>query len=258
VFVAAVPLFLWRQRRAAEPMVALDLWADPLIASANAASLLAGMALMGITSFLPIYVQGVMGRSALVAGVALTMMAGGRPVATTLSRYFYRWIGTRGAVRLGAALMACGSVVLLPLTPTASPVIAAVGSLVMGFGMGLLSTTCIIVIQGSVEWSKRGVATSSNVFARFLGSTLGVAVLGGVLNFALGRAPGGMSSADRIRDLLAGGAQAGTTGPGHELLQRALGAGLHATFWGIFALALATLVVAVFVPAPPLQSLGRR
>ena len=57
----------------------------------------------------------------------------------------------------------------------------------MGFGMGLLSTASIVLIQDIVTWAQRGSATASNVFARNLGSTLGAAALGAVLNFGLSR-----------------------------------------------------------------------
>ena len=55
----------------------------------------------------------------------------------------------------------------------------------MGFGMGLLSVTCIVLIQDSVGWNMRGAATASNVFARSLGNTLGASVLGAILNFGI-------------------------------------------------------------------------
>jgi predicted MFS family arabinose efflux permease len=166
-------------------MVALELWSQRLIASANGATLLAGMTLIGLTTFLPMYVQGVLGRSAVVAGFALTMMAVGWPLASIVSARLFRSIGMHATLRLGSALMPFGASLLLLLSPERSPVLAAVGSFVTGFGMGLFSMTCIVRIQASVDWSKRGSATASNVFARTLGNTLGATLLGAVLNLSI-------------------------------------------------------------------------
>ena len=74
-----------QERRARDPMMALGLWGRRPIATANAATLLSGMAIIGLTTFLPMYVQGVLNRSALVAGFALTMMVLGWPIGATLA-----------------------------------------------------------------------------------------------------------------------------------------------------------------------------
>ncbi|MEZ0326924.1 MAG: MDR family MFS transporter [Fimbriimonas sp.] len=249
VFVVTTPLFLWHERRAKEPMLDLELWTHRLVASANAASMVAGMTLIGITGFLAIYVQGVMGRSATIAGLALTMMAVGWPIASTLAKRFYRAIGVRGTLRLGSGLIIVGAAVFPFMSPGASPVMAGTGSMITGFGMGLLVMTCVILIQSSVGWSQRGSATASNVFARTLGNTLGAAILGSVLNLGvlayvdpLGR----RASAEQMRTLLehreTGGAR------NHELLVGALNHGLHLTYWCVLAFAVLTFALSLFIP----------
>ncbi|MGH8801874.1 MAG: MDR family MFS transporter, partial [Casimicrobiaceae bacterium] len=187
LFVAALTLYLRRERRAREPMVDLALWRTRLVASINASTLLAGASIIGVTSFVPIYVQGVLGRSAIVAGFALTAMSVGWPLASMLSGRFLRALDARRTVRAGGAVLFAGSLGLAFMAPGAGPLAAGAGSFVVGFGMGLLNTTFIILIQGSVPWAKRGGATASNVFARMLGGTLGAAILGAVLNAALTR-----------------------------------------------------------------------
>jgi len=112
----------------------------------------------------------------------------------------------------------------------------------MGFGMGFLSTAAIVLIQGSVGWAERGAATASNLFARNLGSTLGAAVLGTVLNASLARGHAG--SLQQVQQLLAGhgsavGAVASRAGLAHSL---------HLTFWGVLLIAGVTLALSVFVP----------
>ena len=160
------------------------------------------MAVIGLTTFLPMYVQGVLDRSALVAGFALTMMVLGWPIGATLATRAFPRFGLRGPLLLGAALLPLGAVLFLLLAPGVSPVVAGIGSVIMGLGMGFLTSSAIILIQDSVGWAERGAATASNVFSRNLGSTLGATALGAVLNIALARYGAAGITPDRIRDLL--------------------------------------------------------
>src|SRR5262249_41927652 len=85
--VAAVIIgaFLHPELFAAEPMLRLDLWRNRVIAVGNVAAITIGAVMMGITAFVPAYVQGAMGRSPLVAGFALTAMSLGWTGATTVA-----------------------------------------------------------------------------------------------------------------------------------------------------------------------------
>jgi hypothetical protein len=108
----------------------------------------------------------------------------------------------------------------------------------------------LLLVQGTVDWSKRGSATASNIFSRNLGSTLGAAVLGSVLNFGLSRFPG--VHPDQVRQLL----QARTGGGSVDgSLRYALDHSLHLTFWFVLALSLLTVALAMFIPSRHLHEL---
>jgi MFS family permease len=242
VCVVAAMLFFWRETRARDPIVAFALWARRPIATANVATLLSGMAVIGLTTFLPMYVQAVLGHSALVAGFALTAMVLGWPIGATLAARNFARFGLRQTLVFGAALLPAGAVAFVALAPGMSPWVAGIGSLVMGFGMGFLSTAAIVIVQDSVGWAERGAATAANLFARNLGSTLGATVLGAALNISL--AHGGAVSDAQIRALLDRGPQAG----GGEHVRAALAHSLHVTFLGVLVIATATLLAALLVP----------
>ena len=246
-FILLLLLFVVQERRTPDPMIAFALWGRRPVAASNGAALLAGMALMGLTTFLPMYVQGVMGRSALVAGFALTMMVVGWPIGATAAARSLNRFGLRPILVLGAVLMPIGALAFAVLTPRSSPALAGLGSLVMGLGMGLLSTASIVLIQDIVSWAQRGSATASNMFARNLGSTLGAAALGAVLNFGLARS--GIPSADIENDLRRLLDHPDLLDPGQSLMREALQHSLHLTFWAILALSLATVIVALMVPS---------
>jgi len=239
-------LFVGQERRCRDPMIVFDLWAHRPIAIANAASLLSGMTIIGLTTFLPMYVQAVLGRSALLAGFALTAMVMGWPIASTIAAKNLKHLSLRSLLLIGAGLLPLGAFPYIVLDHVSALAMAGLGSLVMGFGMGFLSVSCILIVQGCVGWAERGAATASNIFARNLGSTLGATVLGGVLNISLAHQGNGVAiDIDAIRQLID---HHGTSlvDPG---LRAALAHGLDLTFWAMFLVAVLTFLVATLVPA---------
>lgn len=228
VSAVAVVAFLWQERRAEAPMVAPDLWLRRPIAASNIAVFFASMAIMGLTTFLPMYVQTVLDQSPLVAGFALTMLLLGWPCGATLaSRQFGRF-GLKPFMIAGGIIIPLGAILLTFLSPGSSPVLAGAGSLIMGFGMGLLNIAALILTQESVGATERGSATASNVFSRNLGSTLGAALLGAVLSYGLGHTTGGQSiGPDQLRALLNGG---GLAAGDVDSVRLALQGALHGTF----------------------------
>ena len=109
VAVVAVALFVIQERRSPEPMISLELWGRRPIAAANAASLLSGMVMIGLTTFLPVFVQGVMQKSPLIAGFALSAMVLGWPVGATIGVRGFRRFGVRAVLRAGGALVPVGA-----------------------------------------------------------------------------------------------------------------------------------------------------
>ncbi|GAC1338455.1 MAG: MDR family MFS transporter [Acetobacteraceae bacterium] len=249
VCAVSTVLFVLQERRAAEPMVDFALWTRRPIATANAATLLSGMAIIGLSAFLPMYVQGVLNRSALVAGFTLTAMSFGWPVGAILAAKGFHRVGLRAVFLFGGALLPVGAFLILQLRPGLSPAVAGIGSLVMGLGMGLLSTAAIVIVQGSVGWAERSAATASNVFSRNLGSTFGATLMGGVLNTSLAHqgAGGSVVGFDQIRRLL------DLPGLADPAVQHALSQGLHLTFWAMFLITVSTFAVANLVPRVALK-----
>jgi EmrB/QacA subfamily drug resistance transporter len=249
VCVVAGVLFVLQERRAAEPMISFELWARRPIAATNASTLLTGMVLMGATTFLPIYVQGVLQRSPVVAGMALTMMMFGWPIGATISARLFRRFNLRAILVVGSVFIPIGGVVFALMNIDASPLLPGLGSLVMGFGMGLAATSALVLIQEIVEGGQRGVATASNLFSRNLGSTLGATLFGAVFNYGLAHAKGlGAVSTDQLRGAL--DASSGKLGMSGDMAVRlALQQSLHLTFVMLLAVAVAVLLLAMLVPA---------
>jgi EmrB/QacA subfamily drug resistance transporter len=243
--------FVLQERRTANPMVSFALWGHRPIAAANSVSLLSCMALMGLTTFVPIYVQIVLQRSAVVAGLSLTTMLVGWPVGATLTaRQFHRF-RLHHLLMGGTLLLPVGAIVFVLLNPQSSPVLAGLGSLIMGLGMGVQSVSSLVLVQEIVEGRERGTVTASVLFSRNLGSTLGATALGAVLNHGLARATGGAPvTSDQLRQLLQAPL---SSAPGDVALRLALQHSLNLTFWAMFAIAVLSVATAFLVPSVELK-----
>jgi EmrB/QacA subfamily drug resistance transporter len=251
IFVLSTAAFIFQERRSAAPLVSFALWSHRPVATANGVALLSGMALMGLTTFVPIYVQLVLHRSPVVAGLALTTMLVGWPAGATLATRLFHRFELQRLLLAGALLQPIGAALIVLLTPQSSPLSAAMGSLIMGFGMGLISVSSMVLIQEIVDPRLRGGATASILFSRNLGSTLGATVLGAVLNHGLARATGGASvTSEQLRQLLE--TQPGEA-PGGVALRLALQHSLNLTFWTMLGMTLLTIIVAWFVPTVSLK-----
>ena len=141
-----------------------------------------------------------------------------------------------------------GTLLLVLLSPSSSPVLAGAGSLIMGFGMGLLNISALILTQDSVGWTERGSATASNVFSRNLGSTLGAAVLGTVLSYGLAHSANGPLVTPEEFCALLNGTGAAQNGAAERRL--VLQDALHATFQAMLRIAVLIVPVCLLVPRP--------
>ena len=198
VFAAALvllALFAVVERRVAEPVLPMWVFRSRVLNAANAATFLVGVLLLGLTSYVPLFAQGVLGTGALVAGLVLAAMTIGWPIAASNSGRLYLTVGFRATVLLGT-VFAVGGALLLLTVDAGSPVWwLAVPDFVMGIGFGLIASPAVVLAQASVSWDRRGVATGATMFARSMGSAVGVAVFGAVAN-AVVRARAGEGPVD--------------------------------------------------------------
>jgi len=198
---AALVALVAHEKTTSEPMLPLELWRNRIILVGSLGGAVIAAVMMGISAFLPTYVQGAMGRSALAGGLVLGMMS----VTWAIASFFGGRLMVRTTYRLTAVIgtlaLIAGSVVLVVLTPERGVIWASVGSLMIGVGMGLCNTTFIVSIQAAVPWHQRGAATSSCMFLRFVGQSLGAAAFGAVLNFTILReAPEVAGMVDKLLD----------------------------------------------------------
>ncbi|HEX3970645.1 MAG TPA: MFS transporter [Stellaceae bacterium] len=201
VAVAGLALLAFWEMRAPEPIVPLELWRNPVVSTTNLGSLAIGMVMMGVIVFIPPYVQGVMGKSPVVAGFTLVSQSLGWTVIGAFAGRLLVRITYRTMAITGGVLLIGGAVMLVMLDVERGPVWAFLSGGLIGFGIGFCNTTFLVAAQNAVEYQQRGAATSGNLFMRQFGSSLGASLLGGVINWALAqRIPEGRDAIDQLMD----------------------------------------------------------
>ena len=182
VGAVGLSLFLLVERRAAEPVLPPWVLSRRLLATTTFISFGVGAVILGLTSYVPTFLQGALATSPVIAGLSLAALTIGWPISASQSGRLYLRIGFRATALIGILVTVIGSAVLALTAYTPNPVLVAASCFIVGLGLGLVATPTLIAAQSSVEWNERGVVTGTNLFARSIGSALGVAVFGAVAN----------------------------------------------------------------------------
>jgi EmrB/QacA subfamily drug resistance transporter len=184
--IAALIAFGFVERVAAEPVLPLWVFQRRLLVTTGAMAVGIGAILLGLSSYVPLFVQEVLGTGPLVAGAALVTFMLGWPIAASQAGKVYLRIGFRACALIGSTLVLAGVSLFLLLDEQSTVLEVAAYGLVAGLGMGLTAAPSLIAAQSSVGWTERGVVTASSVFLRSLGSSLGIAVFGAIANATVG------------------------------------------------------------------------
>jgi EmrB/QacA subfamily drug resistance transporter len=183
--VVLLAVFVAVERRAADPVVPLRLLRQRLLVATSLVSACVGAVLLGLTSYVPTFVQDVLGTGPLVAGFALAALTLGWPLSASQSGRLYLRIGIRSTALVGVSVVLVGSLLLLLLDGSSSVLLVGATAFVIGLGMGFTAAPTLIAAQSAVRWEERGVVTGLNMFARSAGSAIGIAVFGAVVNATL-------------------------------------------------------------------------
>lgn len=189
--VALLVLFVWVESRAAEPILPVWVFTRRELVTTSAVACLVGAVVLGLTSYVPSFVQTSLGTTAVAAGFTLATMTIGWPLAASQSGRLYLRIGFRRTGQIGAVPLVSGAVLLTTVDVGSSPWFVAGCCVLFGLGLGLIASPSLISAQSSVGWSERGVVTGANAFSRAIGSAVGVAVFGALANSALARSGSG-------------------------------------------------------------------
>jgi EmrB/QacA subfamily drug resistance transporter len=231
------------ERRVREPILPFDLLRNRIVAGSVACMALVGAAMFGTISYVPLFVQGVIGTSATSSGVVLTPLMLGAVTASVLSG---QWVSPSGRTRpnalVGPIVLGAGMLLLWRMGVNTTNAQAARNMVLTGIGLGLMMQVFVISVQNSVPRAAMGSATALTQFGRSIGSTLGVTLMGVIVNQGLPSSARGSRSLGAFHRLPPAG-------------RRALASALHPAFFSaVFICVLVLGLVFFFVKEVPLRS----
>lgn len=244
IFTAA---FLWIEGHVLEPILPLGLFGSRTFVTTTACLFLSGLAMFGAVSFIPLFVQAVLAGTAVQAGSVLTPTSLSWVMGSTiggrlLNRFGYRVLAVAGMVGLTTGYL------LFTRLGAGSPLRHAAGSgMILGLGMGLITVTTVVAVQSAAPPGQIGVVSTLPFFFRNIGATIGVAIMGTILNAhvsAAGGSPLNLAGGEAVLQTMPTGLRA-------ELLQ-----GIRAAF--LFGLGAVALGIPLSLMVPDLSPLHQR
>ena len=179
---AMLVTFLFVESKASEPVIPLVLFKNPIIAICSVCAFVLGMGMFGVIIYLPLFMQGVLGVSATQSGNLLTPLMMGAVVGSIVGGQTVSRTGTYKRVALvGSVLVAIGMIVFARMGVDTPRIDVVYGMIIAGLGMGLLQPVYTLAVQNVAPRRQMGAATSSTIFFRSIGSTVGVAAFGSVM-----------------------------------------------------------------------------
>jgi EmrB/QacA subfamily drug resistance transporter len=253
-------LFIWVERRAPDPVVPLNLFRNRVVAVGVGVGFLAGVAMFGAISFVPLFAQGALGSTATEAGSLLMPLMLSWVVLSIIGGRLMLRVGYRVMTVAGLAVLTLGFV-LISNYQRATPRVWLYADLVLiGAGLGMTMLTLLIAVQQAVPRAQLGVATSLNQFSRSIGGAVGVAIMGAVLTAGLAShlqraASAGALTQERATELASNPnalidpqAQAQLSPEVLNTLRDAMAQSIHKVFWVGTALAALALLVSLWLP----------
>lgn len=178
--------YVFAERVVRDPILPLELFKNRTFTTANAAGFIYSMAFMGVTAFLPLYMQVGQGVPATQSGFTMLALMGGLIVASTVSGQLVTRTGRyKTFMVIGGAILVVGVFLLTFIGPDTSTTDLAWRLLVVGIGLGPGQSLFGLASQNAAPVHQLGVVTSSNQFMRQIGSTMGVALFGAMLTASL-------------------------------------------------------------------------
>lgn len=250
------------ERRAVEPVLPLRLFTDRTFLVASGIGFVVGFGMFGVISFLPLFLQVVIGTSATGSGLALVPLMAGLLVTSIGSGQV---IGRTGRYRvfpiIGTGVAAIGMFLLSTMDASSSQLQVSAYMVVIGAGLGMVMQVIVLAVQSAVPARDMGVATANVNFFRSVGGSIGVAVFGALFNSQLATRLGELLPAGAAADLAAeggGGIAAIAQLPAEA--QAAYVDGVAGALTTVFGLAVpvvaVSFLVAWFLPALQLRGTG--
>ena len=252
--VAGLIAFIFVERRAPEPILPLQLFRTRDVWVTSVVGLIVGFALIGSVTYLPVYLQIVKGLSPTESGLWMVPLMGGTLLTSILAGQL---VSRTGKYKLfpiiGTAMVTLALLLISRMTAETSTLTASLYMLLLGLGLGFVMQVLIIAVQNAVDYRELGVATSNAILFRFIGGSLGTALLGAVLATQLHANVERLMPGTAALDLISPQALAGLSPEVRAAYIEAFVASLSTVFLVATAISFVGLLVSLLLPERPLR-----
>jgi len=177
--------FYFAEKRAVDPVIDLRFFAERNFTCGNIATFFSSFAIFSLFAYAPLYIQGALGKTPMQVGVAMLSLSFGWSMGSLVLGRFVAGAGGKTASVAGSLLLIIAGVMMLFFTIDTSIATCLLVFLLVGVGMGFVTLSTLLLVQGSLGSENLGVATSFHQFARTLGGTVGVGISGGIVTTRL-------------------------------------------------------------------------
>jgi EmrB/QacA subfamily drug resistance transporter len=245
IAVILLLMFFWVEKKAHDPIIPFNLFRNRTVSVSVGAGFLAGVAMFGAISFIPLFAQGALGATATEAGSLLTPLMLSWVLMSVVGGRLLLKVGYRNITIIGFVILSVGFVFLSLYQRETPRFWLYIDLVLIGAGLGLTMLTLLIAVQQAVERTQLGVATSLNQFSRAIGGAFGVAIMGAVLTAGLAtqlntvaRNGENILSVEQAAELASNPnalidpqAKANMPEKTFEVLQEAMAISIHRVFW---------------------------
>ena len=263
VTLAATWGFYQAEKRAKEPILALEFFRIPGFSMANISAFFSSFAIFSLSAFSPLYIQNALGKTPAQLGLAMVPLSLSWSVGALVCGRFVNRHREKPLSILGSVMLVASTGLMLTFSTSTSLTVFSAALMLAGLGMGFVSITTLLVVQNSMEASNLGVATSSQQFARTLGGTLGIGISGGLVTMHLAEVLDGLidSSLDgempaslaarftqSLESMFQPEFQSLLSPTALKAVHEAVGSGVEMVFWSALVTSLLSLLFCCLLP----------
>jgi EmrB/QacA subfamily drug resistance transporter len=253
--VALAAIFVLIERSHAEPLMPLSIFQNRVVTIAALHGMFAMMALLGTMSYLPLFVQAVIGTNAAAAGRILIPFIIPWVLSSIIGGRLILRFGYRPLVLTGMISMLIGSVMLAQVSPETTRLRLSFDVIFLGMGGGLTMATMTIAAQHAVPPTRLGITTSTVQFARSIGAAFGTAIMGALMSWRLSHLLAGapaeiahLANQSEIGSIVRPESRRALSPLASAFLQQSLAYSLRLAFSFVLVASLIGLIIALFVP----------
>ena len=262
VTIATGVAFYFAEKKAREPILALEFFGSRGFSIGNGSAFLASFTIFALFAYTPLFIQGALGKTPLQMSVAMLTMSLGWSIGALVCGQMVNRFGKKPSTIFGCLCLVVGGGILLTYSADTSLTNCSIVLGIVGVGMGFVSMATLLVVQDSLDISNLGVATSSHQFARTLGGTIGVGISGSFVTMTLSNVMESLMKTElinlpasfnieikqNIENIFRPEIQALLAPEVQKTMQQAVAQGVLTVFWITFFASLLCLLLSLLIP----------